>query len=527
VCGIAGVQGVEDDSVVDYMLAGLRHRGPDDEGTHTSAAGVLGHRRLSIVDLDGGHQPILDATGSRALVANGEIYNAPSLRTRLAKHHDFASHSDSEVALHLHTEHGPEAPRHLEGMFAIAIAGERDMLLIRDPVGIKPLYLGSLDGGTVFASELKVMPPGTEEVAPLPPGCTWSAATGVTRYHELVDPDPIIGTLDEHATRVRAALEESVQSLLMADVPVGAFLSGGLDSSAIAALARPHVDRLHTFAVGLEGSPDLAAARAVAAHLDTDHHELVIEPAQIVAALPRIVSALESFDQDLVRSAVPTWFCAKFAARYVKVILTGEGADELFAGYRYHRDVVTRAGFDGLRTELHRSVTALHDVNLQRVDRMTMAHSLEARVPFLEVAMIEAGLGVPVEHKLPVEGPEKLVLRRAVADLLPYDVVWREKAQFDEGTGMAELLPDLVAEAAAGIEPGEYADRHHVDALRSAEECLYHQLLVDAVPDPTVVLPNVGRWSHRPNGFGVGTRSRGPRSDAEAERVRSPAAPTG
>lgn len=497
-CGIAGTQGVEDDSVVDHMLAGLRHRGPDDEGTHTSAAGVLGHRRLSIVDLGGGHQPILDATGSRALVANGEIYNAPMLRSKLARRHEFASKSDSEVALHLHTDHGTGVARHLAGMFAIAIADDDDVLLIRDPVGIKPLYLGALDGGTVFASELKVMPPGTSEVAPLPPGCTWSGAAGVTRYHEITNPDPVVGGLDEQAARVRAALEHSVESLLMADVPVGAFLSGGLDSSAIAALARQHVDHLHTFAVGLEGSPDLAAARAVAEHLDTDHHELVLQPEDIIAALPRIVAALESFDQDLVRSAVPTWFCAEFAAQHVKVILTGEGADELFAGYRYHREVAARTGPEGLRAELHRSVTALHDVNLQRVDRMTMAHSLEARVPFLEVPMIETGLSVPVEHKLPAEGPEKLVLRRAVADLLPADVVWRVKAQFDEGTGMADLLPDLVAGYAAAFEPVEYAAEHNQDALRSREECLYHHLLVDAVPDPTVVLPNVGRWSHRP-----------------------------
>ncbi|HEX6312953.1 MAG TPA: asparagine synthase-related protein [Acidimicrobiia bacterium] len=497
-CGIAGIQGVEDDSVVDTMLAGLRHRGPDDEGTHTSAAGVLGHRRLSIVDLDGGHQPILDASGTRALVANGEIYNAPSLRARLTARHDFASQSDSEVALHLHADHGPDAPRHLAGMFAIAIADDDDLLLMRDPVGIKPLYLGAFGGGTVFASELKVMPPGTTEVAPLPPGCTWSSSAGVTRYHEIRDPEPVTGDLERHTARVRRALEESVQSLLMADVPVGAFLSGGLDSSAIAALARPHVDRLHTFSVGLEGSPDLAAARAVAEHLDTDHHELVLRPDDIVAALPRIVAALESFDQDLVRSAVPTWFCAELAARHVKVILTGEGADELFAGYRYHRNVAAGAGPDGLRAELHRSVNALHDVNLQRVDRMTMAHSLEARVPFLEVPMIETGLSVPVEHKLPAEGPEKLVLRRAVADLLPADVVWRVKAQFDEGTGTADLLPDLVAEAAGGLDPGEYAVEHGGDALRSREECLYHQLLVAAVPDPAVVLPNVGRWSHRP-----------------------------
>lgn len=497
-CGIAGTIGVSDRTAVEQMLRGLRHRGPDDGGMYTAPNGMLGHRRLSIVDVGGGHQPIVDVTGRRAIVANGEIYNAAELRSVLDATHEFASRSDSEVALHLHTDQGAAAAKQLDGMFAIAVAEDERVLLMRDPVGIKPLYIGSYDDGTVFASELKVMPAGTTDVAALPPGCVWSAPTGVQRYHDLADPEPISGTLDEHSARVRTALERSVERRLIADVPVGAFLSGGLDSSAIAAIARSKVDRLHTFSVGLEGSDDLAAARVVAEHLDTDHHELVIRPQQITAELPDIVAALESFDQDLVRSAVPTWFCARLAATHVKVILTGEGADELFGGYRYHRDVLRHGGPEALRAELYRSVGSLHDVNLQRVDRMTMAHSIEGRVPFLDLEMIEVGLSVPVEHRLPLDGPEKLVLRRAVADLLPAEVVWRTKAQFDEGTGIADVLPELVALFPPGLEDDEaYRQRHHVDALRSREECVYHRLLVDAVPDPALVLANVGHWNDR------------------------------
>ena len=497
-CGIAGTIGISDRAVVEQMLEQLRHRGPDDGGTYTAPDGVLGHRRLSIVDVGGGHQPIVDASGRRAIVANGEIYNAAELRSGLGDKHEFSSRSDSEVALHLHTDAGAASAGQLDGMFAIAIAHDDCVLLMRDPVGIKPLYLGSYDDGTVFASELKVLPFGTTDVAALPPGCVWSAPAGVQRYHDLDDPEPIGGTLDEHAARVRSMLERSVGRRLMADVPVGAFLSGGLDSSAIAAIARGKVDRLHTFSVGLEGSDDLAAARVVAEHLDTDHHELVIRPEQIIAELADIVAALESFDQDLVRSAVPTWFCARLAADHVKVILTGEGADELFGGYRYHRDVLRDGGPEALRAELHRSVTALHDVNLQRVDRMTMAHSVEGRVPFLDLDMIEVGLSVPVEHRLPRDGPEKLVLRRAVADLLPAEVVWRTKAQFDEGTGIADVLPELVASFASdGQDDDAYRRRYQADALRSREECVYHRMLVDAVPDPALVLANVGRWQDR------------------------------
>lgn len=496
-CGIAGTIGVHDYSAVDGMLRGLRHRGPDDGGTHVASEGVLGHRRLSIVDVAGGHQPIVDESGRRAIVANGEIYNAAELRSGLGAEYAFASKSDSEVALHLHTDRGVESATALSGMFAMAIADDDGVLLVRDPLGIKPLYLGTFDGGTVFASELKVMPTGTTDVAALPPGCVWSSRTGVQRFHETPDPDPIPGTLDEHAVRVRGALERAVERRLIADVPVGAFLSGGLDSSAIAAVARSKVDRLLTFSVGLDGSDDLLAARVVAEHLDTDHHELIIRPEQITEELPDIVAALESFDQDLVRSAVPTWFCARLAAQHVKVILTGEGADEIFGGYRYHRDVLRDGGSEALRRELHRSVDALHDVNLQRVDRMTMAHSIEGRVPFLDLDLVDVGLSIPIEHRLPVDGPEKLVLRHAVADLLPAEVVWRSKAQFDEGTGIADMLPDLVAAVFPDLDDDAYRHEHAGDGLRSREECVYHRLLGDAVPDPSLVFANVGRWTDR------------------------------
>ena len=327
-------------------------------------------------------------------------------------------------------------------MYAFAVQRGDELLFGRDPVGIKPLYLGLRGTDTVFASEVKAFPSGTRDVRPLPPGTLWSSRTGVSRFDGLPDPDVEDRPATESVAAVREALERSVERHLMADVPVGAFLSGGLDSSAICALMARHVPRLQTFAVGLPGSPDLVAARTVAAHLGTEHHERVIDPAEIAAALPHIVWALESTDPDLVRSAVPTWFVAELAARHVKVVLTGEGADELFAGYRYHADVPR----DLLRAELRRSLGEMHHVNLQRVDRMTMAHSLEARVPFLDLDFIDSALRVPVELKLPTGGPEKWVLREAVSELLPPEVVWRAKSQFDEGSGVGDLVDRALAE---------------------------------------------------------------------------------
>jgi asparagine synthase (glutamine-hydrolysing) len=233
----------------------------------------------------------------------------------------------------------------------------------------------------------------------------------------------------------------------------------------------------------------------MARHLGTIHHEHLLTVQEVAAHLPRIVYLLESFDQDLVRSAVPTYFTARLAAAHVKVILTGEGADELFAGYRYHRDVV---GDDHLRRELRRSVTAMHDTNLQRVDRMTMAHSVEARVPFLDPAMIELALGVPVPLKRARQGQlEKWVLRAAVEDLLPPELLWRDKAQFDEGTGSVALLASVTEELGKGIDVCAYRQRYPEAELRSGEECLYHRLLCEAFADPVPVLATVARWSRQ------------------------------
>jgi asparagine synthase (glutamine-hydrolysing) len=478
------------------MLDQLTHRGPDAGGVHTLAGrGTFGHRRLSIVDIEGGDQPLID--GDTVLVANGEIYNAPELRQDLAGVRRFATGSDNEVILHLLSHHGTDAVDQLRGMFAFALAVDGDLVLGRDPIGIKPLYTGRLDDEIVFASELTALPAGTVGATPLSPGTIWSERTGGSRYYRIPDPAPIPGDLHDHAVRVRAALEAAVERRLMSDVPIGAFLSGGLDSSAIVALLRPHVDELHTFSVGLPGSPDLMAAQAVADHVGTIHHSYQLDPDEIVAALPEIVWALESFDQDLVRSAVPTWFTARLAARYVKVVMTGEGADELFAGYRYHQDLTTSE----IHREARRSLTELHHVNLQRVDRITMAHSLEARVPFLDLEMIETALAIPPALRQPGTGnlpgpPEKTVLRLAVADLLPPEVVWRDKAQFDEGSGTAGLLPEL-SRAAVEIDADAYRASNGGARLRSPEECWYHQLLVSSLADPGPVLANVARWTDR------------------------------
>ncbi|MDZ7800315.1 MAG: asparagine synthase-related protein [Trueperaceae bacterium] len=484
-CGICGVHGPHPDPerVTAGMMEDLRHRGPDGSGMVRRGPTTLGHVRLAIVDPEGGDQPLLSEDGRVALAGNAEIYQHARLR-RALRGHRFATDSDCEAALHLFEEEGPGFARGLDGMYALAIADGRDLVLARDPLGIKPLYVAHDGDTTFFASEITPLARLGLPVRPLAPGTAWHTRRGTIRTYELPGARPELRDADEAAGAVRAALEAAVDKRLMADVPLGAFLSGGLDSSAIAALAIRRTGRLRTFSVGVAGSPDLVAARRVAEHLGTDHVEGILEPEEVREVLPRIVPALESFDADLVRSVVPTWFTARLAARYVKVILTGEGADEAFAGYAYHRDY--RARPDALATELTRSLGSMHDVNLQRVDRMTMTHGLEGRVPFLDRDVIDVAQRIDPRLKQR-DGVEKWILRKAVQNLLPREIVWRDKAQFDEGSGTKDLLGDI-----ARTLPGTTGDAPV--PLRSAEEAAYWRMFEASVPDAWRVAGQVGRW---------------------------------
>jgi asparagine synthase (glutamine-hydrolysing) len=498
-CGIAGVWGASDEGLVARLTDAIAHRGPDGAGIHVQTSGVLGHRRLAIMDPVGGAQPLYDETRQRAIVANGEIYNFPLLRADLGKRHTFTTMSDTEAILHLFEERGRQTPSALKGMFAFAICDEDHLFLARDPIGIKPLYYGRGHDPngvpvTAFASEMKALADWVDELHEFPPGTFFDEKMGFVPYYRVPAAPPVERTVAGHIALVRSGIEEAVASHLMSDVPVGAFLSGGLDSSVIAAIARRHLTQLHTFSVGMAGSRDVEAARRVADHIGSIHHEYLMTPAEVIEKLPEIVHALESFDQDLVRSAIPTYFCSRLAAADVKVILTGEGADELFAGYDYHKDLTDPAV---LHRELCRSVATLHNINLQRVDRLTMVHGLEGRVPFLDTDFISLALSVPPELKI-VTMPngrqmEKWVLRRACEDLLPADIVWRTKEQFDEGSGTIELLDEALGPLLGDRSIDAYR-RTTPGRFRSAEEALYHRMLCEGYTRPEMVLANVARW---------------------------------
>ena len=468
------------------MLDRLAHRGPDDQGEVCFPGGWLGHRRLAIVDVGGGHQPLSSSDGHarRWLVGNGEIYNHERVRRDLDGE-PFWTASDNEVALRLLDRRGPDALGELEGMYAIlsANADGGSFVAARDPVGIKPLYWARRGDEVRFASEMSTFDVRWRSaVEAFPPGHYWTPERGLKRFAAAVpsgegEPETRLEPSAEDLTRTRETLVDSVDRQMMGDVPVGVFLSGGLDSTLVAAIAArwcaQRGRQLMTFAVGTKDSADILAARTAAAYLGTDHHERLYTAREALDAVAPAVRAIEHFDPSLVRSAVPNYLLAEMTARHVKVVLTGEGADELFAGYSYYHDLTDA---DQLNDELMRTVRGLHNLNLQRCDRVTMAHGLEARVPFLDRQVIALAMRLPAVWKQARPGvPEKRLLRRAFEGWLPEELLWREKSQFGDGSGAASVLTRAVEQSVTEAELCAEADA--VDPpLRTREELAYFRI---------------------------------------------------
>lgn len=483
-CGLAGGYGKPSSQRVSEAVALMRHRGPDDTGTFEVPGVVLGHNRLTIIDLSTGTQPLSNEAGDIWIAFNGEIYNFPALRSLLlSKGHRFRTTTDTEVLVHLYEEKGPDMVEDLDGMFAFALWSRGRLMLARDPLGIKPLYYVR-DGVTIyFASELRAairlgQGASGEGVREFPNGCYWMSDQGFRHYSNLRDlrsEDALEQDPGRAAEKVETVLRAAVKKRLVADVPVGVFLSGGLDSSLIAAMAQAEAPgRLHSFAVGMAGSEDLAFSRLMADHLHTEHHTYEYKAEEVVAVLPEVIGHLESYDPALVRSAVPTYFVSRLAAEHVKVVLSGEGADELFAGYEYLKDLEMA----DLDEELLALTRALHNTNLQRVDRMTMAHSIEGRVPFLDQALVRCAFTLDPSLKLSSERrEEKWILRKVAEAYLPSEIAWRTKTKFAEGTGTSAVLNQWARRARPG---------------RSSEETLYRELFLGAFP-PEAAGISVGR----------------------------------
>ena len=457
------------------MLDAMRHRGPDDLGIYVDDNVAMGQTRLSIIDVAGGHQPIFDEEGTRCIVVNGEIYNYRYLAKGLAKH-TFRTHSDSEVPLHLYEEIGPKVASRLDGMFAMALWDQDSLYLARDPIGIKPLYYAVENGVFHFASEIKGLLPASPRIREFPNGHWYRGDRGFVPYAQWstdIRPD---WTEEGALEQLRKTLAAAVEKRLMSEVPLGTFCSGGLDSTLVTALAARSLKTIHTFSTGMSGAPDLENAVRAAEVIGTEHHVREFTEDEVLDALPKVAWHLESFDAAIFRSAVPTYFVSELARKYVKVVLTGEGADELYAGYRYLKDY---ADEPSLHRELVRTTQALHHANLQRTDRMTMAHSLEGRVPYLDWAHVGFALSLPTRLKIHgQEQVEKWVLRQAFRDILPDELLWRGKQKFAEGTGSIDLIRREAERVISDAEFAREAERAPV-LIRTKEELYCYRLFAE------------------------------------------------
>lgn len=503
-CGIAGCFGVNDTKTINRMLDALPHRGPDDRGVHTYGNTVFGHTRLSIVDVPGGHQPIIANEGRTGIICNGEIYNFRRIREKLVSKYDFKSDSDSEVVLHLYREKGTDCIYDLDGMFAFAIFDGDDYMLARDPLGIKPLYYGRVGGKLYFSSELGAMSlAGVDDVHEFPNGHYYTPDQGFVQYYRVPPiQQHIHSDIEEACELVRKTLIKSVKKRLLADreIHVGSFCSGGLDSSLIAAIAAEEIPNLHTFVVGMRDaggneSDDLKASRIAAKHIGSTHHEYIFTEDEYYEALPLVISKLETYDPSLVRCAVPCHFTCKCAAEHVTVVLTGEGADEVFSGYHYMKN------FDmgGLNREARRLIGDVHNINLQRADRMGMYFSLELRVPFFDVAMVDLGMKIPPELKIRErngEMVEKWILRKAFEGTghLPDDILWRYKVQYTQGAG-GEDLGEKLAESEMTDSEYERIVAENPNAVINSKEAAYYFKIFRKYHPQESVLNSIGIWT--------------------------------
>ena len=431
----------------------LRHRGPDWSGIYSCDHAILVHERLAIVGLDSGAQPLLNTAKTHALAVNGEIYNHKALQADLKSDFEFQTQSDCEIILALYQEKGPDFLDDLNGIFAFVLYDEaQDAYLIgRDHMGIIPLYTGHDEQGNFYvSSEMKALTPVCKTINEFPPGHLLYSKEGELRRYYQRDWEDYAAV--EHQTssvdELREALMAAVKRQLMCDVPYGVLLSGGLDSSVISAIAKIYADRrvedhdnskawwpqLHSFAVGLEGAPDLIAARKVAEHLGTVHHELLYTVQEGLDALRDVIYHLETYDVTTIRASTPMYLMARrIKAMGIKMVLSGEGSDELFGGYLYFHKAPNAREF---HEETVRKLQALHMFDCLRANKSMAAWGVEARVPFLDKAFMDVAMRLNPADKMCGQGKmEKHILRQAFADLLPDEVVWRQKEQFSDGVG--------------------------------------------------------------------------------------------
>ena len=517
-CGIVAILNVKEQThaLRDRALKmsqKIRHRGPDWSGIYCGGSAILAHERLSIVDPESGGQPLFSPDKRHVLAVNGEIYNHQEIRRRYAGQYEFQTGSDCEVILALYREKGINFLEDLSGIFAFVLYDEEknEFLIARDPIGVIPLYIGYDSDGTVYvASELKALEGQCERYEPFLPGhYYWSVDPGMKWYYRR-DWMQYDAVKDNPASveAIHDALTDAVKRQLMSDVPYGVLLSGGLDSSVISAIAekfsehriedasktKAYWPRLHSFAVGLKGAPDLAKAKLVADHIGTVHHEINYTIQEGLDAIRDVIYFIETYDVTTVRASTPMYLLARvIKSMGIKMVLSGEGADEIFGGYLYFHKAPTAKDF---HEETVRKLGKLYMYDCLRANKSLSAWGVEGRVPFLDKEFLEVAMRTNPAAKMcglsPNPSPkgegrfiiEKKIVREAFADLLPEEVAWRQKEQFSDGVGYSwiDTLKAVTTAAVSDEQMAHAAERFPINTPRNKEEYYYRSIFAEHFP---------------------------------------------
>lgn len=518
-CGIVAIFNVKEQtpelrSKALGMSKKIRHRGPDWSGIHCSGSAILAHERLSIVDPESGGQPLFSPDGKQVLAVNGEIYNHKKIRERYKGRYDFQTGSDCEVILALYRDKGVNFLEDLNGIFAFALYDEEQdaFLIARDHIGVIPLYIGyNADGKVFVASELKALEGECERYEPFLPGhYYWSKAPGMKRWYKR-DWMEYDNVKDNTASSdaIRKSLCAAVKRQMMSDVPYGVLLSGGLDSSVISAITESYAERrietdsrsrawwprLHSFAVGLKGAPDLAKARLVADHIGTVHHEINYTIQEGLDALRDVIYFIETYDITTVRASVPMYLLARvIKSMGIKMVLSGEGADEIFGGYLYFHKAPSAEEF---HKETVRKLSKLHLYDCLRANKSLSAWGVEGRVPFLDKEFLDVAMRTNPKAKMcsvlpasrsgeadPKASIEKRIVREAFEDMLPEEVAWRQKEQFSDGVGYSwiDTLKKITSEAVTDEQMAHAEERFPINTPLCKEEYYYRSIFEEHFP---------------------------------------------
>ena len=512
-CGIVGIFDIKEQSSelrnkALRMSQKIRHRGPDWSGIYCGGHAILCHERLSIVDPQSGKQPLYSPDGRQVLAVNGEIYNNQAIRQATAADYEYQTGSDCEVILALYRAHGIHFLEQLSGIFAFALYDEErnEYLIARDPIGVIPLYIGhDADGKTYVASELKALEGFCDEYEPFLPGHYLYSREGVMRRWYTRDWMDYEAVKDNGADidSLRVGLQEAVKRQLMSDVPYGVLLSGGLDSSIISAIAQKFAarrvedggqtgawwPRLHSFAVGLKGAPDLEKARLVAEHIGTVHHEINYTIQEGLDALRDVIYFTETYDVTTVRASTPMYLLARvIKSMGIKMVLSGEGADEIFGGYLYFHKAPSARAF---HEETVRKLGKLHWYDCLRANKSLSAWGVEGRVPFLDRDFLDIAMRLNPKAKMcPGQEIEKKILRQAFADLLPEEIAWRQKEQFSDGVGYSwiDTLKRITSEQVSDEQMAHAAERFPIHTPLCKEEYFYRSIFEEHFPSRSAAL---------------------------------------